>query len=104
MRAVLSGDLLGLDATEIADAGAAVVCGIGVENFLIEASFGNADAIATADDGRGVENHDEKIFAIAGTADKGENAAVGVVAVNPFETRPFEVHLVERGLRSMQMI
>jgi len=97
--AVLGVDVFGIDAAEITDAGAAIACGVGVENFLVETVFRNADAIVAPDDGRGVENDHQKIFAITGAADERQCAAIGVVTINPFEARPFEIHFVESRLR-----
>ena len=37
-------------------------------------------------------------------ADEGENAVVGVVGVNPFETVPVEFDLMEGGLGGVEMI
>jgi len=93
-----------MDAAEIANAGTAVICGIGVKNLLVEAADRNADAIVAANDGSGIQNHDEKIFAIAGAADERKDAVVGVVAINPFEASPFEIHLVKGRFRGVQMI
>src|SRR5260221_6190577 len=98
MRAILSGGVFGVEAAKIADAGAAVVCGVGVENFFVKATGRNADAVIAANDGRGVEDDHEKIIVIAGAADKGDDAVVAVVAVDPFETGPFEIDFVKRGL------
>jgi len=59
-----------MDAAEIANAGTPLICGIGVKNLLVEAADRNADAIVCqANDGSAIQNHDEKIFAIAGAAD-----------------------------------
>ncbi len=95
VRAILSGDLLGVEAAEIADARASVVCGVGVEDFLVEAADRNADAVIAADDWRGVQDDDEKIFVISRAAYEGDDAVVAVVAINPFETGPFEIDFVE---------
>src|SRR5881396_3840343 len=65
VRAILCGDLFGVEAAEIADAGASVVCGVGVEDFLVEAADVDADAVIATDDWRGVQDDDEKIFVIS---------------------------------------
>ena len=102
--AILGGDVFRMDTAEIADAGAAVICGIGIEDFLVKAWFRNADAIVAADDGGGVENDNQKIIAIAGASDERDDAAVGVVAINPFEASPFEIHFVKSGFGRVQVI
>src|SRR5690349_8410508 len=89
MRAVLCGNLFGIEATEIADAGAPVVCGVRIEDFLVKAAFGDTDAVIAADDRRGIQNYDEKIFMISRAADEGDDAIIAIVAVNPFKTGPF---------------
>src|SRR5690349_373922 len=37
-------------------------------------------------------------------SDKGENAVVGVVGVNPLETLPIEIDLMQSGLRREQFV
>jgi len=104
VRAILSGDLLGVEAAEVADAGASVVCGVGIEDFLVEAADWDADAVIAADDWRGVQDDDEKIFVISRAADKGDDAVVAVVAINPLETGPFEIDFVESRLLRVEAI
>src|SRR5579859_3630078 len=104
MRAILSGHLFGIEAAEIADAGAAIVSGVGVEDFLVKAAFGDADAVIAADDWRGIQNDDEKIFMISRAADEGDDAVVAVVAINPFETGPFEIDFVKCRLFRVEAI
>jgi len=104
VRAILSGDLFGVEAAEIADAGASIVCGVGIEDFLVEAADGDADAVIATDDWRGVQDDDEKIFVIPRAAYEGDDAVVAVVAINPFETGPFEINFVESRLLRVEAI
>ena len=104
VRAILSGDLFGVQAAEIADAGASVVCGVGVEDFLVEAADGDADAVIAADDWRSVQDDDEKIFVISCAAYERNDAVVAVVAIDPFETCPFEINFVKRRLLRVETI
>src|SRR5258707_240834 len=98
VRAILSGDLFGVEAAEIADAGASVVCGVGVEDFLVEAADRDADAVIATDDWRGIQDDDEKIFVISRAPYERNDAVVAVVAIDPLETRPFEIYFVESRL------
>ena len=104
MRAILSGNLFGVEAAEIADAGASVVRGVGVEDLRVEAAGGDADAVIAADDWRGVQDDDEKIFVISRAAYERDDAVVAVVAINPFETGPFEINFVKRRLFGVEAI
>ena len=86
-------------AADVAEVGAAVDGGVGIEDFLVKAGAGDADDIAFADDGCGVHDHDDEVFVmIFSVADEGKNAVVGVIAIYPFEALPMEIDFVESGL------
>ena len=104
MGAFLGGAGFGVDASEVAYARAAVVGGVCVKNFFVEAAFGDADAIVAADDGSGVQQDDQKVFAVTGAADERDNAVVAVVAIDPFEPRPFEIDLMEGGFLCVETV
>ena len=104
VRAVLRWRGFGVEAAEVAKAGAAVVGRVCVEDFLVEAGFRDADAVVAANDRSAIQNGDEKFFAIAAAANERDDAVVGIVAVNPFKTGPFEIDLMKRGLRGVKMI
>jgi hypothetical protein len=80
------------------------VGGVGVHNFAVEAGIWYSEAIAATDDGCGIDDRDEQVFGIFPATDEGENAVVGVVGVNPFETVPVELDLMEGGLSGVKMI
>ncbi len=94
----------GLLSAHVAGVGAAVVSGVGVHDFAVETRIGNAEAIAAADHGSGVDDGNDEVFGVFATAEEGKNAVVGVVGVDPFETVPVELDLMERGLGSIEMI
>jgi hypothetical protein len=102
--ATLGGLVGGVLAALIADIGAAVVGGVGVEDFFVVARVWDAEAVAAANDGGGVDDGDDKVFGFSATADEGKNAVVGVVGVNPLESLPFEFDLMESGLGGVKMI
>ena len=92
------GDRIGAEAAEIADVRTAVSGGVGVEYFGVKAGLRDTDEVAFANDGSGVHDDDEKIAGIFTAANEGQYAVVGVVRVQPFETLPVEIDLMERVL------
>jgi hypothetical protein len=104
MRTALGGEVRCLLAAHVADVRTAVVDGVSVHDFLVEAGIGDAEAIAAADDGGGVDDGDDKIFGFFAAADEGENTVVRIVGVNPFETVPIKFDLMEGGLGGIEMI
>src|SRR5260370_33404189 len=104
MRAALRGVVGGLLAAHVADVGAAVVGGVGVHDFEIEAGIGDTQAIAFADYWSGVDDGDDQVFRIFATADERKNAVVGVVGVNPFESMPVEIDLVKGGFGGVKPV
>src|SRR5438876_8203303 len=91
-------------AAHVADVGAAVVGRVGVHDFTIETGLRNAETIAFADDRRGVDDGDDEVFSVFAAADEGKNTVVGVVGVNPFETVPVKLDLMESGFGGIEMI
>ena len=62
MSTALSGMIRGLLAAQVADVRTAVVRGVGVHDFAVEAGLGNAETITFADNRSGVENSDDKFI------------------------------------------
>src|SRR5260370_42082029 len=87
-----------------ADVCPAVVGGVGVHDFAVEAGIGDTQAIAFADYRSGVHDSDDQVFGILAAADKRKNAVVGVVGVNPFETMPVEIDLMKSGFSGVKMV
>src|SRR6266404_3212914 len=104
MRTALGGDIDGLLAAHIANVRTAVVDGVGVQNFLVEAGIGDTEAVAAADDRCGVDDGDDEIFGIFSATDEGENTVVRVIGVNPLEAMPVKFDLMEGGLGGIEMI
>ncbi len=94
IRTSLRGLLGGFLAAHVAGVGAAVVGGVGIENFAIETGQRNAETIAAANHGSGIENGDDEVVGNFAAADKAENAVVRVVGVDPFETVPVKIDFI----------
>src|SRR5258707_15682276 len=78
--------------------------GIGIHDLAIEARLGNAETIAFADDRRSVDDRDNEVFGFLATADERKNTVVGVVGVDPFETVPVKLDLMEGGFGGVKMV
>src|SRR5216683_2534448 len=66
--------------------------------------MGNAETIAAADHGCSVDDGDDEVFGIFATAEEGKNTVVSVVGVNPFETVPVKLDLMEGGFGGIKMV
>src|SRR5260370_39122175 len=104
MRASLGGVIGGLLAALVANVCAAVVGGVGVHDFAVEARVGDTQAIAFADHGGGVDDGDNEVFGIFAAADERENAVGGVVRVDAFEPVPVMRDLMEGGFGGVVII
>src|SRR6266403_1662654 len=104
MRTALGGDIDGLLAAHIANVRTAVVDGVGVHDFTVQAGVRDTKTITAADYRRGVDDGDDHILGIFSAADEGENTVVRVIGVNPFETVPVKFDLMEGGLGGIEMI
>src|SRR6266446_778956 len=104
MRTALGGDMGGQQSADVANIRTAVVGGVGVHDFTVQAGVRDAEAVATADDRRGVDDGDDEIFGIFSAANKGENTVVRIVGVNPFETVPVKFDLMQGRFRGVEMI
>src|SRR5882672_3806219 len=104
MRTALGWDIGGLLAAHVADIRTAVVGGVGVHDFTVQAGVRNTKTITAADDRRGVDDGDDEIFGIFSAADKGEHTVVRIVGINPFETMPVKFDLMEGGLGGIEVI
>ena len=91
-------------AAQVAYIGAAVGCGIGIENLFVMAGARDADVVAVADDGSGIENGDDDVIWIFSTANERVDAVVGIVGVNPLEALPLKIDFVQSGFVSYQFI
>ena len=87
---------LGGAAAEVTDVAATVDRGVGIEHLLPVAGARNADAVARAGLGGEVAADDDEIRGVAIAAKVGEDALVGVVAVDPLEAGRIAVELVQR--------
>src|SRR5713226_7418378 len=93
-----------LDAAHISDVRATVGSGIGVQGLLVEAGLRHSDAVTFANHRSCVQNDYEQIFRPLATADKGKDAVVGVVAVQPFKSAPVKIELMQGRLRSEEFV
>src|SRR5437764_295286 len=104
IRPALGGMIGGLLPTHVAHIGAAVVSGVRVHDFAIETGLRNAQTVAFADDRRGVDDGDDEVFSVFAAADEGKNTVVGVVGVDPFETVPIKLDLMEGGFGGVKAV
>ena len=77
---------------------------VGVHDFTVEAGVGHTKAVAAAGDWRGVDDGDNEVLGGFAPADEGKDAVVGVVGVDPFETVPIELDLMESRLGDVEMV
>src|SRR2546427_3631252 len=94
----------GAYSAEIADVRATVGSRVGAEDFTVEAGLRQADAVVLADDRRAVQDDHKKIIGIFSAAKEGKDAVVRIVAVDPFEAAPVEIHLMERRFGGVQTV
>src|ERR1700692_2825839 len=95
---------LRLDAAKVTSVRTAIYSRVGVQGFHVKARLRQADAVATPQNGGGVEDHDDKVFWSLAVPGEGKDAVVGVIGIDPFEAWPVEVHLVERGFLRIQLV
>src|SRR5262249_31097417 len=84
--------------TAVTDIGAAVRHGIAVEQLAPGTGHGDAHAIVGTWNRREVGDDRDAVVRVARPTQKGEDTAVSVVALQPFEARPVEIHLMQRRL------
>src|SRR5580704_7338918 len=94
----------GLDAAEVADVAAAVCFGVSVEDFVVAAGLGDADAIIFADDRREIRHDDDDVARVARPADEAEDAVLGVGAIEPLKTLPFKIDFMQSRLAANQIV
>ena len=93
------GDRLGHDSGSVAHVAATVEHRIAVEDFLVPAEFGHAQAISAPDDRREVAAHDDEVARVFCPAEVTQGTVLIVVAIDPLEARRIEVDLVSAGSR-----
>jgi len=86
MGLALPGDGVGMRAAHVADVAAAIDLGVGVEDLLVKSFAGHSEAVAFADNRRGIDDEDQR-GAGARLAHERGDAVVGVVEIDPFESR-----------------
>src|SRR5262249_20617977 len=101
MIEAMRGDRLAGDAAGVADIAAAVDLRVAVEELGVPAWNRYADAVLRPGHRREVEDHHEKIAAVARIANDRDNAVLVVIAIDPPEALRIEVALVERRLRAV---
>ena len=93
-----------LEAAHISDIRATVGCRIGVQGLLVEAGLRHSNAVTFANHRSCVQNDYEHIFGPLATADKGKDAVVGVVAVEPFKSAPVKIDFMQSRFRSEEFV
>ena len=104
MRAALGRLVRGVLAASVANIRTTVNGSVGVEDFAIVARPWNAKSIALANDGSCIDDRNDQIFRVFAAANEAQDAIVGVIGVNPFETVPIEVDLMECRLGNVDAI
>jgi hypothetical protein len=94
----------GVNTAHIADIGAPVDCRVRVQDLLIEAMPRRTNAVAFAHHRRRIDDDDHYVVRAFAMANEGEGTVVGIVAVDPLETVPVEVNLMQRGLSGVESI
>ncbi len=94
----MRGDFIGNRLALVADAASAVFLGIAVDAFDVGTAQWDADAIVVTDHGGEVAHHHHDTLTVAAPADVGDDALVGVVAIDPLETTRFVVESVDIGI------
>src|SRR4029077_1816103 len=78
--------------------------GVGVHDFTVETRIGDPQAIAFAYHRGSVDDRSNEVFWILAAPDEREDAVVGVVGVDPFETVPVMIDLMEGGFGGVKVI
>jgi hypothetical protein len=104
IRTPLARVVSGALAADVAHVGSAIVPGVGVENFFVETGAGDADDVAFANDGSGIEDDDHQVVGTLAAAKEGKNAVFTVVAVNPLEALPLKIDFVKGGFGGEEMV
>ncbi len=84
-----------MDAAQIAYVGSAVPLRISVYRFPVKSQLRHAYAVVFAHDGRAVGDHDHEIFVVFPATQERKHAGIRIVAVQPLEAVPVEVHFMQ---------
>jgi hypothetical protein len=95
---------LGREAAEISPAAAPVFGGVAVQYLPPESFPGHADPVSLAGDGSEVADHQDGFIRVRPLAEVGDDAAVGVLEINPIKTPGGEILLVQGGVTPVEMI
>ena len=104
MRPALGRLIRRLLAAGVTNVRTAVVNGIRIQDLAVVAGLRNAEAIAFANDRRRIDHHNDQSFLIFPPANETQDAIVGVICVNPFETVPVEIDLIKRGFGNVKLV
>ena len=85
MRASLPTDGIGVQAAPVADVAASVDTGVGIQNFFVPTLTGRSNSIGVSGNRCGIDR-EENCRTGFPLADEGENAVIGIVQVDPFES------------------
>src|SRR5690349_4954614 len=91
-------------AAQVANIGTAVMVSVSIHDFAIKARLRDAEAIAFPYDRSGVHYGDDEVFRLLAAANKGKNAVVCVVGVNPFKSVPIKFDLVKSRFGGVKTI
>ena len=96
MRASLPTDRIGVHAAPVADIAASVDTGVGIQDLFVPTFAGCSDSIGVSGNRCGVDRKEQSGTGLP-FADEGEDTVVGIVQVDPFESRITIIVLRKRG-------
>src|ERR1700722_14881553 len=103
MRASLPTDGIGMQAPPVADVAASVDTGIGIQNFFVPTLTGRSNSIGVSGNRCGIAREENCRTGIP-LGDEGENAVIGIVQVDPFESGITIIVLRKSGLALVNII
>src|SRR5690348_9426107 len=104
LRTALCGLVRSLLTAKITHVRTAVVGRVGIKDFLVKTGLWRANPVAFTDYRSAVENNQEQVLGLLPVAGKREHAVIGVIGVQPLETLPIEIDLMQSRLAGEQFI
>jgi len=96
----VGGDFLGLHTARVSQAAPSIELGVAVEDLLPESTPGHSQAIVFPGNRRKIGHNQNHPLGIFPLPQKGNQAGIGIMKVNPLESRAAEILLEKRPPRS----
>src|SRR5712692_11247251 len=93
-----------LHAAQIAYVASAVVRLVCIHQLSIISRLGHSDAIRLPYDRSKVGCDHQKVPRMPGSPQKTQHARIGIVAIDPLEALPIEVHFMQRALGGVEAV